>query len=397
MSDYLQYYTESNVVCIIIFGIILIHDLLNVNRREKQIKYDRALVTFIVYFSIDIVWAMILDGFLPKTVYTVALANLANFICMAAITHSWLEYAKASLLIPDRNKASKKFLFSIPFVASLVAMVVLFLIKQDIMIGSDTNPTIVYYLMLIIVPSINIVASLLYAVKKVKNDVNSVDRKKHLGVGVFPLLVLLGGMVQVLILPKLCIFCFASTILMVSFHVQLMQTEISVDSLTGLNNRGALTRFIAQSNDGHVDDSRTYVIMMDINSFKLINDTFGHAEGDRALTIIAKALKSVAKAKNTIMFLGRYGGDEFIMIVKSESTDSLEKLIEELRSRISNECVDSKTPYIISIGAGYDEILNESDSFKNCIQRADQKMYVDKDIRKSSGSTTVILTGSSDI
>ncbi len=397
MSDYLQYYTESNVVCIVIFGIILIHDLLNVNRQEKQIKYDRALVTFICYFSIDIVWAMILDGFLPKTVYSVALANLAIYVCMAAITHSWLEYAKASLLDPNRNKLVNRITSSIPFFVSLAAMVVLFFIDHGILIGSNTEPTMLFTLILVSVPSINIIASLVLAIKKAKSDANSADRKKHLGVGFFPLLVLLGGVVQVLLLPKLCIFCFASTILMVTFHVKLMQTEISVDSLTGLNNRGALTRFIAQSGDSHVEDSHTYVIMMDINSFKLINDTFGHAEGDRALTIIAKALKSVAKAKNTVMFLGRYGGDEFIMIVKSESVESLESLIEELRSRISKECVDSKTPYIISIAAGYDEILNESDSFKNCIQRADQKMYVDKETGKNNGRTTVILTGSSDI
>lgn len=386
MSDYIIYYTESNIVCIAIFFIILLHDLLHVNRRERQIKYDRALLSFIAYFCTDIVWAMIIDGLIPRTVTSVALANLVNFICLSAITHTWLEYSKAALHTPDRNKFINRFSFSLPFIVSIISMFVLFFVKRQTLIDENLMPTIVYYAFLAIVPSINIIASLVYSIKKARTEIHKNERNKYLAVGFFPLAVILLGVIQLLFLFRTPIFCFACAILMLTFHLKLMQSEISVDSLTGLNNRGALIHFMAQLDDPGRDLSNMFVVMMDINSFKLINDTYGHAEGDRALTIIAKSMKSVAKSRNMVLFLGRYGGDEFIMIVKAENVQDLDDLIAEMRTRINSDCDSNKTPYVISIGAGYELLANEDDSFRNCIQRADQKMYIDKQNFKNVGT-----------
>ena len=66
MSDYSIYYTESNIVCLILFGIMLAHDLFRVDRQEKQLKFDRALVAFMLYFITDPLWAGVISGVLPK-------------------------------------------------------------------------------------------------------------------------------------------------------------------------------------------------------------------------------------------------------------------------------------------------------------------------------------------
>ena len=90
MSNYFIYYAEANIVCIILFSIMLFRDIFNVDRQEKQIKYDHALVAFMLYFACDIIWAGIIAGVLPKNHLTVLAVNFANYVLMAAITYTWL-------------------------------------------------------------------------------------------------------------------------------------------------------------------------------------------------------------------------------------------------------------------------------------------------------------------
>ena len=53
MNGFAVYYIEANIVCIIIFGILLIHNHFNIDRQEKQIRFDYVLITFILYFAAD--------------------------------------------------------------------------------------------------------------------------------------------------------------------------------------------------------------------------------------------------------------------------------------------------------------------------------------------------------
>ena len=78
---------------------------------------------------------------------------------------------------------------------------------------------------------------------------------------------------------------------MLIFYIASMKTQISTDPLTGLNNRGQLANYVAQKSNIYRENRLTIVIMFDINDFKLINDTYGHAEGDRALILVSNALK----------------------------------------------------------------------------------------------------------
>ena len=67
MENFAPYYIESNLVCVIVFGILLIHNHFSIDRQEKQIKFDHALIAFMLYFLADSVWAAITGGLLPKT------------------------------------------------------------------------------------------------------------------------------------------------------------------------------------------------------------------------------------------------------------------------------------------------------------------------------------------
>ena len=92
------------------------------------------------------------------------------------------------------------------------------------------------------------------------------------------------------------------------------------------------------------------------------------------------------------MFLGRYGGDEFILIVHPAKYDELKALTEEIRKNIRERCKREERPYIISVGIGYDELLKEPDTYAKCVQRADSKLYLDKEYCKINGKSTKLKT-----
>ena len=102
MSSYFIYYTEASIVCVIIFGIMLCWDLFSIDKQEKQIKYDHALIAFMLYFVSDALWAAVIAGMLPRNRFIVVSTNFSNCVLMAAITYTWLRYVMA---VEQREKA----------------------------------------------------------------------------------------------------------------------------------------------------------------------------------------------------------------------------------------------------------------------------------------------------
>ena len=378
MTSFFIHYAGTNIFCIIIFMILLLHDVFNIDRQEKQIKYDRALIAFIFYFAVDCVWAALIAKKIPVTRFNVVSNTLCTYLGMVLITYTWLEYVLAVEQVEYRNDLKFRLTLSLPFIISMVIMVITYISKPGFLISDNLEVTENFNFFLVGAPYINLIAVMYYTIRRVMKEENRAEKSKHLLIGFFPLLVVAGGLFEMIFYPYEPIFCCTSTILMLVFFIQMIQRQVSVDPLTGLNNRGQLLRYVEQRSNIHKDNRLTYVIMIDINDFKVINDTYGHAEGDRALRILSDSLKKVVGNHNMPVFLGRYGGDEFIIIVHPQNRSEMEPFIKELRNELEDECRNNNTEFMLSIGIGYDELLEEPDTFQKCMQRADQKLYQDK-------------------
>lgn len=390
MSYFFIYYTEASVVCIIIFAIMLFSDLFSLDRQEKQIKYDHALVAYMLYFACDALWASIIAGALPRTHFAVLAVNFGNYVLMAAIAYTWLRYVMAVEHVPNRDSSRTTFAVLFPFLIATLALIATYLWKPGVLVDEYYNLQLGYSLFQIGVPCIYIAAILIYTMNRAAVEENPIERRKHLMIGLFPLLVVAGGLLQILWLTETPIFCFCCAILMIVFYINSLQTRISTDPLTGLNNRGQLLHYTLQKSNIRREGRLTFVIMFDINDFKSINDTYGHAEGDRALLVVADALRSVLRKHSMPIFLARYGGDEFILIVHPTEADEVNALIQELRDQIVAACRAANLPYTISIGAGFSRLDEGDDTFQACMQRADEWLYIDKarvktDRRRSIG------------
>ena len=382
MRDFVIYYVESNVVCMIVLGLLLIHNRFNIDRQEKQVKFDRVLIVFMLYFLADSFWAAIVAEVIPKTRFTVVADVLAIYVLMVATSYTWLEFVMAVEQAPHRNRPINKFAVLFPFIVSTIALVLTYLFAPHVLLNENYDTLVGYSIFLIVVPDIYIVAILFYALRKARVEENPIEKRKHFFIGFFPLLVIIGGLIQEVFLPHTPIYCFVVMIMLLIFYIQSLDARISIDPLTKLNNRGQLMLYISQKSNLRMEGRPTFVVMIDVNDFKLINDTYGHAEGDRALILISDALRRAVRERSMPIFLGRYGGDEFILIAHPTAEQELIALIREIREQIASSFEKSKTPYALSVGIGYDELQGEPDTFPKCLQRADHKLYLDKEYIK---------------
>ena len=110
---------------------------------------------------------------------------------------------------------------------------------------------------------------------------------------------------------------------------EVINLQVSVDKLTQVNNRQNLLSYLSYKINNH--EETVYLIMMDIDKFKTINDTYGHLAGDDALICVAKALKQACAQFKKRPFIARYGGDEFVVILEG-TTDDLAAVEERIHA-----------------------------------------------------------------
>ena len=386
MNLYFIYYISANIVGAVVFGVMLAHDLFSVDRQEKQVKYDRVLVAFILYFISDSLWAGVDSGVLPVNLFTAAATDFLNYINMILIMYTWLDYVMAVEQAPHRNRKINKFAVLFPFLVATAVLVITFMIVPWALIDSEFKVTPLFYGFMLTVPYIYLIAEIVYTMRRALQEENHVDRRKHIYIGMLPVLIVAGGLFQTIAMPELPTFCFTSIIIMTMFYIQSMDVQISTDPLTRLNNRGQIMRYVSQVSNLRIEGRPTFVVMIDINDFKKINDRYGHAEGDSALVMTSDALVEVIKSTDFPVFLGRYGGDEFVLIVYPSREEELKSMLAEIREILDRKCKAAEKPYKLTVAIGYDELLGEQDTFQKCLQRADNKLYLNKDYMKVNGA-----------
>ena len=126
---------------------------------------------------------------------------------------------------------------------------------------------------------------------------------------------------------------------------------------------------------------------MDVDKFKQINDTYGHLEGDAAISLVGKNLKSIAGESNS--FVARIGGDEFVMVVHSDSESYVNKIIDSVSYELEERLIFSDKQYEVRLSTGYVYISPEEHNIKSVIAMADEKMYEQKMARKRMEQSVV--------
>jgi len=150
-----------------------------------------------------------------------------------------------------------------------------------------------------------------------------------------------------------------------------------IDSLTGCYNRGyGLELLDRQIKLSHRSKSPLLLAFLDVDSFKSINDTFGHGEGDQVLKEVTGLFKSTLREIDIIC---RMGGDEFLLIFPDSSLKEVSLIISRLQKNLSQLNKTIKKDYSIKFSMGFSEYLPDKPKTLNeLIRIADQRMYEEK-------------------
>ena len=152
-----------------------------------------------------------------------------------------------------------------------------------------------------------------------------------------------------------------------------LQSQASTDELTGLPNRRAVMTFASDSIDrAHQESSPLAILMMDIDHFKRINDTYGHPVGDDVLRHIAGILREGRREHDRI---GRLGGEEFLAVLYGASLSHAEQVAKRIHRAIKESVVttrEGEVRYTVSIGIAS---LRSDEKVDAIVSRADTALY----------------------
>lgn len=151
-------------------------------------------------------------------------------------------------------------------------------------------------------------------------------------------------------------------------------TEIlQIDPLTQLYNRRRIGQLFEDTFEkAQQEHKKPVLIMADIDHFKSINDRFGHPEGDKVLIKISQLMKRGIREND---LLGRWGGEEFLIILPQTDIDTALFLCDRLRRHVSYTSEIDKTPVTCSFGL---TLMRDDDTVESFIRRADEALYLSK-------------------
>jgi diguanylate cyclase (GGDEF)-like protein len=155
----------------------------------------------------------------------------------------------------------------------------------------------------------------------------------------------------------------------VALYMSLQNQKTYKDSLTGLYNRLYLEHVVYIMNSS---EDNYYGIMMDMDHFKDINDTYGHSVGDQALRDVATLMNRPFENRCRCF---RYAGDEFIILAKTDSEDGIRRIEEQLLERTVAFNESGERPYQLSFSMGHAKFAKGEDNEDSFLKKIDLAMY----------------------
>lgn len=205
-------------------------------------------------------------------------------------------------------------------------------------------------------------------ISMVADDTTTADDLKN------PLTYIHIAIVIPLIIAPICCSVFTRLLMRLNAAYQRVAELSTTDPLTGSANRRGFMDVAAQNIHALHEAESCIVGMIDLDKFKLVNDTHGHQIGDEALTCVASCLSTVI---GNFGLVGRLGGDEFALIALG-SADDLQTLSKRLQSECTNVTLTNGANVSCSIGI---VTLKNPETLEEALVRADSLLYTIKSDR----------------
>jgi two-component system cell cycle response regulator len=165
-----------------------------------------------------------------------------------------------------------------------------------------------------------------------------------------------------------------------------LQNLSLIDDLTGLNNRRGFLALAEQHLRFILRKGTAMLVYLDVDNLKLINDTFGHLQGNRALVVTANILRACFRQSD---ILARLGGDEFCVLMTDAGQDTSREIRKRLHKRLD---LTNRLPawgFRVSLSVGIAEVPAAHPPLEELLRIADEYMYVDKRNNRAALPATI--------
>ena len=234
-----------------------------------------------------------------------------------------------------------------------------------------------------ILPAVATIAYVVFGVAYIYANRKRINKYMIMPIALIISPIFIGAIIQA-VLPGTAIIAMVVTISLVGLYATTQSESAYIDRLSGVYNRRYLDDYLTglNENEKFKKVGKTITgIMLDMDKFKQINDTFGHHVGDDAISQVGKILIENLGKMN---FAARYGGDEFIIITPMLDSDSIETLMQKLNDVADERNASGDYPYELSFSYGYAQFTvgkeKDSDGF---MKRMDDNMYEYKVAKKA--------------
>ena len=346
-----------------------------------QRNFVMSIIAEMVFFISDNLFLLVFTGIIPGNGLILLLCKTVYFFSTACMCFFWFlyfEHLRDTNFVKERQKvnlsSSVIWLMGILLIANLFGKF-LFYVDADGTYHRGPFFLLTYVLsyLYVFITWIRILADM------IRKDPKK-DMRMLIMLALFPIAPGAAGIIQFLY-PRIPVACVAMAITTLVFYLSWIDKLISLDPLTGLNNRKQLILSFDQWKRARSEQEKIYLLLVDANRFKYINDTYGHLQGDNALKIISKALREGCKNSSRRSIIARYGGDEFVVLTATDNEGTNEELKNSINERLAELVESEQVPFELTVSIGIAE-LDEEDSLKDLIAKADAAMYDDKNSRR---------------
>lgn len=371
----------TDIICLAIVIIMYIYSRLNRKVNLEQSVFDTILILCMIMLFVDSgLW--LLDGGEFTGVYTLLhVLSVIFYLDMIFTGTLWLIYCDCILLEIEKLYL-RHVLYLIPSVCAVVLVAVNFNSKfmyyYDEQNFYHRGP---YYFLFTFILMLYIVVSVFFVIGSGRKK-TWVQRHDAYSLLLFTLPPIVGMIVQSIFYGLT--FPMTLTVSMLIIYSQRQAELITLDHLTGINNRRVFERYLTQKIFSSPKSSMLFVLMLDMDNFKCINDSFGHSAGDEALAKTADILRNTCSSGDCI---ARMGGDEFVIAGIRNTYSEVDELVKKINQFVDGENnKNQKTVrnYRISVSIGYavynPDVHAGADELVNA---ADMNMYENKKSKKA--------------
>lgn len=358
-------------------AVILLRHRKSLDKSLNANTFSELLISAMVYVTCDMICGLQQNHVLHLSQTVSGIMNMAFYISSYSVTHLAFAFSECELERPWVKEARKRNISLIP--AVLLTIMTLCTLKWKFFFYIDKagiyHKGSWYPLIIILVYGYIIMIGLrvlwMFPQKKYY-----ALREKMIMVSSFVVFPMIAGIIQIFS-PNISIVCFGLTISMIQVFTKFLENRITMDALTQVNNRTKVMQYLETHlmNHQRPEGKNLYFIMMDMNDFKKINDSYGHIEGDCALIVIAEVLKE--SMRNCQGILARYGGDEFC-IAGEFSEEEKESLCRRIWDTLDLANQKSGKEYTIGMCMGCAEMTKDIETIPDLINKADQELYIQK-------------------